>query len=143
MSPEVLKGDEQSYAVDVWALGILLFELFHDTTPFTGQSPREMLNNILEKKPKIAGMVPKDAKDLIQKLLAVDPSKRVTLEEVKHHPFILRYPCDFTAESDSKVEAANEKDEKAAQGKDAVIKAQEEEVLTKKHDLKSKAEDKK
>lgn len=95
MSPEVLKGDNQSFEVDTWALGILLYELFHDATPFKGRTPRELLNNILEKKMKIGNMVPKDAKDLILKLLTIEPIKRITLEEVKEHPFVLRYPCDL------------------------------------------------
>lgn len=96
MSPEVLRGDNQSYEVDIWALGILLFELFHDNTPFKGKTPRELLNNILEKKPKVAAAVPKDAKDLIMRLLVVEPHKRITLEEIKEHPFVLRYPCELT-----------------------------------------------
>lgn len=95
MSPEVLRGDNQSYEVDIWALGILLFELFHDNTPFKGKTPRELLNNILEKKPKVAAAVPKDAKDLIMRLLVVEPHKRITLEEIKEHPFVLRYPCEL------------------------------------------------
>ena len=96
MSPEVLKGDDQGYEVDTWAIGVLLYELFHNTTPFKGKTVRELLNNILEKKPKKAGMVPKEAKDLILKLLTVDPTKRITLEEVKTHPFVLKYACELT-----------------------------------------------
>lgn len=109
MSPEVLKGDNQSYEVDTWALGILLYELFHDTTPFKGKTPRELLNNILERKMKIGNMVPKEAKDLIQKLLAVEPTKRITLEEVRDHPFVLRYPSDLN-DSDKKDEKISEKE---------------------------------
>lgn len=93
MSPEVLKGDNQSYEVDTWALGILLYELFHLQTPFKGRTPHEMLNCILEKKPKISNLIPKDAKDLIQRLLVIEPSRRITLEEIQNHPFILRFPC--------------------------------------------------
>lgn len=109
MSPEVLKGDNQSYEVDTWALGILLYELFHDTTPFKGKTPRELLNNILERKMKIGNMVPKDAKDLIQKLLAVEPTKRICLEDVRDHPFIMRYPSDL-GESEKKDEKISERE---------------------------------
>jgi serine/threonine protein kinase len=109
MSPEVLKGDNQSYEVDTWAVGVLLYELFHDTTPFKGKTPRELLNNILERKIKIGPMVPKDAKDLLQKLLAVEPTKRITLEEVREHPFVLRYPSDLQ-DSEKKEEIISEKE---------------------------------
>lgn len=109
MSPEVLKGDNQSFEVDTWALGILLYELFHDATPFKGRTPRELLNNILEKKMKIGNMVPKDAKDLILRLLAIEPTKRITLEEVCEHPFVLRYPCELT-DGDKKEELISEKE---------------------------------
>lgn len=111
MSPEVLKGDNQSFEVDTWALGILLYELFHDCTPFKGRTPRELLNNILERKMKIGNMVPKDAKDLILKLLTTEPSKRITLEEIREHPFVLRYPCDLhDGASDKKEELVSEKE---------------------------------
>ena len=113
MSPEVLRGDNQSYEVDIWALGILLFELFHDNTPFKGKTPTELLNNIIEKKPKVLPGVPKDAKDLILRLLVVDPAKRITLDQIKDHPFVLRYPCDLTdpnAGEDSKKDSQTDHD---------------------------------
>lgn len=36
MAPEVYKHMKQTYKTDVWALGILLFELFHKYAPFEG-----------------------------------------------------------------------------------------------------------
>lgn len=112
MSPEVIRGDNQSYEVDIWALGILLYELFHDVAPFKGNTHTELLNNIVEKKPKISPMVPKEAKDLILRLLAIEPSKRINLQEIKTHPFVLKYPCEFTELSQDETE--NEKMENAS-----------------------------
>lgn len=124
MSPEVLKGDNQSYEVDTWALGILLYELFHDCTPFKGRTPRELLNNILEKKMKIGNMVPKDAKDLILRLLAIEPTKRITLEEVREHPFVLRYPCDLHDSGHEKKEEMISEKETEISERDVASKTQ-------------------
>lgn len=42
MAPEVLFHKPQSMAVDVWALGILLYELLHNKPPLSGRSAKEM-----------------------------------------------------------------------------------------------------
>lgn len=40
MAPEVLKNEMQGFETDIWAIGILLFELFHGYEPFKGNDPR-------------------------------------------------------------------------------------------------------
>lgn len=42
MAPEVLKSKKHDYKVDIWAMGILLYELFHKKSPFTGRSPKDI-----------------------------------------------------------------------------------------------------
>jgi serine/threonine protein kinase len=44
MAPEIMLGKNQSYAVDVWALGILLYELLHGKPPYHGQNQSQKLD---------------------------------------------------------------------------------------------------
>ena len=103
ISPEAL---EHKYnligpSVDIWAFGVILYLFFAGKTPFKGKNDEETLNNIRnvnysfnietkhEKKPID---IPKEAKDLIQKILIKDPTKRIGFgskdyKEIKEHPF--------------------------------------------------------
>ena len=49
MSPEMIQGKHYDSKVDVWALGILLFELIAGKAPFQGNSPEEVLNQMKTK----------------------------------------------------------------------------------------------
>ena len=42
MAPEMIQNQAHNHTLDVWSLGILLYELVHGKAPFTGQNPREI-----------------------------------------------------------------------------------------------------
>ena len=46
MSPECLKGELQSFSADVWSLGILIFEMYHGTEPFVGDTVESRLQSL-------------------------------------------------------------------------------------------------
>lgn len=93
IAPEIISGAGHSSAVDWWALGILLYEMFYGYTPFRGKTRQRTFANILHKDLKFPGSIPVSlpAKQLIYRLLRRDPKNRLGsregASEVKRHPF--------------------------------------------------------
>ena len=86
MSPEMIKAEPHTYKLDIWALGILLFEMIHGTPPFRARNPKEMLNFISSNKYTIGNHVSRLANQLIQSLLQFDPESRASIEEILASP---------------------------------------------------------
>ncbi|GFN99037.1 ribosomal protein s6 kinase [Plakobranchus ocellatus] len=96
MAPEVVKGGQtgHDFAVDWWSLGVLTYELLTGASPFTvdgeKNSQSEISKRIMKCNPHFPKTFSPEAKDLIQRLLTKDPSKRLgsrSIEDVKRHPF--------------------------------------------------------
>ena len=88
MAPEILKDEDYDYKVDLWSLGIMIYRLYFKRSPFLGQTLIGLLHNILQYENKhLEKTGDKLLDDLIEKLLTVDPKKRITWEEYFNHPF--------------------------------------------------------
>ncbi|CAK9140882.1 unnamed protein product [Ilex paraguariensis] len=89
VAPEIILGKGHDFAVDWWCLGVVLYEMLYGRTPFRGADRKETFFRILTKSPELVGE--KTAlRDLIGKLLEKDPTQRISLEEIKGHPFFRR-----------------------------------------------------
>lgn len=83
MAPEVLSGKLKtpSTAVDVWALGVILYSMLVGDLPFHGKDTREIINSICEGKYEIPKDIKKDLSqeviDVMDKCLEVDHTKRI------------------------------------------------------------------
>nr|AML76398.1 putative LOV domain-containing protein [Phelline lucida] len=93
IAPEIITGAGHSSAVDWWALGILLYEMFYGYTPFRGKTRQRTFANVLHKDLRFPGSiaVSLQAKQLMYRLLHRDPKNRLGsregANEVKRHPF--------------------------------------------------------
>src|SRR5580692_8013417 len=77
MAPEQARGEPHDRRVDVWALGICLYELVSDRLPFDGDSPLEVLRRItFEDPPPIEEVVPSSVREIIATALARRPEDR-------------------------------------------------------------------
>ena len=75
LSPEMVKKLPHDYRVDIWSLGVLLFECLAGYPPFTGQSEEELFKNIRQLKIHWPIDFPPLAKNLVMKILKLNPKK--------------------------------------------------------------------
>lgn len=90
LAPEILLGIGHSYPVDWWAVGVLLYEFLVGLPPFNADTVQEIFENIHNLRIVWHEEISLEAKDLISKLLEINPEKRLGskgAEEVKQHPF--------------------------------------------------------
>lgn len=77
VAPEILDGCGYSKAVDFWALGIVVYEMFHREPPFCGANAKELVSVIASSKIVITADISPEAKDFIHRLLIKEPSQRL------------------------------------------------------------------
>jgi len=91
LPPEMIEGREHDYAVDVWSLGVLMYEFLVGTPPFEALSHNATYKRISKVDLQFPSFISPNAKLLMQQLLVKDPRKRLKLENVLKHPFITKY----------------------------------------------------
>ena len=85
LAPEIIDCTGHDKAVDWWALGIIIYEMLVGYPPFFDENPFLTSQKILNEKLKWPRRMDAAAKDLIEKLLERDKTKRSGGEEVKNH----------------------------------------------------------
>lgn len=103
MAPEVLMGDAKydDKVADIWSCGVILYHMLFGTYPFAPEMPKgsplsSSIKSLHDKEVNSTLHLPSDvevsdeAKDLLVKMLAADPKRRITLKEVLQHPFYLK-----------------------------------------------------
>lgn len=82
MAPEIVFRRPYDYRVDVWALGVLIYELLHGCAPFKGRNFAEIQKRIERGDVRFSENVSDSAKKLISKLLQAKPEKRFQISEI-------------------------------------------------------------
>ena len=87
-APEILeKGNDYSFASDLWSIGVLLYRLAFGKYPFEGSGLIQIYNNINNNYNKLQKSGDKVFDDLIMKLLNKYKERRITYEQYFMHPF--------------------------------------------------------
>ncbi|OMJ92848.1 hypothetical protein SteCoe_4297 [Stentor coeruleus] len=88
LAPEMINQQGHSTNLDLWNLGVLLFELLTGGAPFQASNQAAMFEKILKVRITFPKNFPPLAKDLIMKLLKANPDERVPLTEIVNHPWM-------------------------------------------------------
>jgi len=93
LAPEMIRNQGHDEHVDIWCIGVLLFELIVGKPPFFGNNREMLMSNICNVRiswPNNKKIDP-DAKDLICKILVECPENRPTLKEIIAHNFFKKF----------------------------------------------------
>ena len=90
LAPEIIQNRGHHFAVDWWALGILIYEMIAGFPPFYDENPSRIYEKILSGRIEFSNVFNKVVKDLIKKFLQENPTKRYGcgikgVEAVKRH----------------------------------------------------------
>jgi serine/threonine protein kinase len=91
MAPEIVGSEKYDFSVDVWSLGILLYELIMGHSPFRSKKDRNIMVKIkihdlvFDKNKNIS----KECIDLINRLLDMNPEQRLKIKDIFEHPFVV------------------------------------------------------
>ena len=85
-APEMILGKKYSgVKVDIWSIGIILFAMTSGYLPFEDKTNDNLFKKIVECKVEYPNFIPFVHKDLIKKILVLNPKDRVNLEDIKKH----------------------------------------------------------
>eukprot|EP01065_Artemidia_motanka_P026753 TRINITY_DN31_c0_g1_i4.p1 TRINITY_DN31_c0_g1~~TRINITY_DN31_c0_g1_i4.p1 ORF type:complete len:444 (+),score=147.90 TRINITY_DN31_c0_g1_i4:84-1415(+) len=88
MAPEVLK--ERGYngiTADIWSCGVILFVMLAGYLPFDDPNMNALFNKIERGEYRMARHFTDPVKDIISRMLVIEPEKRITLEQIMQHPW--------------------------------------------------------
>jgi serine/threonine protein kinase len=92
LAPEMIKQAGHDEALDLWNVGVLMFELLTGRPPFEGTTQKELFENIVRVKINYPKDFSKLAKDVIQRLLKSNPAERIKIAELLEHPWFKSNP---------------------------------------------------
>ena len=92
VAPECLVGDYDEKC-DVWSVGIIMYMLLSGKPPFDGQSDLHILEAVKSGEYSMQGgtwdMVSNEAKDLVSRMLTMDPKQRISAHDALQHPWFI------------------------------------------------------
>eukprot|EP00741_Cyanophora_paradoxa_P001769 tig00000073_g1715.t2 len=104
-SPEIVMGTKYNgMEADVWSCGVVLYALLTGKLPFDDENMQRLLGKVRSGIFTMPAHLCPDAKDLIWKMLTVDPTKRISVEGIKKHAWYQKFLTEKEIEEESEAE---------------------------------------
>ena len=98
-SPEMVSGNKYNgFKIDIWSTGIILYAMLCGYLPFEDKDNEVLFKKILRCKLDLPSQLSSSSKDLMKRILVTNPEKRITIPEIKRHPFYLKGRAIFHQE---------------------------------------------
>ena len=94
LAPELVNNYGHDHRVDIWCIGVLMFELLTGQPPWIGEDVPTLKYNISNMKIRWPKNMDPDAVDLLKKTLRYNPDERISLRNMLMHPFFTKYYPD-------------------------------------------------
>ena len=91
LAPEIINNQGHDEHVDIWCIGVLLFELMAGYSPWQGSDVQTVKYNISRLKIQWPRDMDRDAADLISRILKYNPEERLPLSQMLLHPFFTKF----------------------------------------------------
>jgi len=118
MAPEMIKNQPHDHRLDIWCLGVLLYEMFHGYAPFKGKSDQEKCANIVKTTTNLGfdSAISSDAVDLVRKILRPAPVDRISMDGIFRHPWMKRFEKFYNIDIGTYIAPLDEDEQKLSLG---------------------------
>ncbi|KAJ3451287.1 protein kinase [Anaeramoeba flamelloides] len=88
-APEILNRQQYSgFKIDIWSMGVILYILLVGKHPFVENNTKIMFEKIKIGKYNLPNFLSEEAKDLLKKMLCVNPEERISISEITKHKWV-------------------------------------------------------
>jgi fused-like protein len=87
IAPEIIEMKPYGYKIDIWSLGIIMYELFAGVPPFIADSLQRLAPKIIHDKVVYPNNMAVELRELIQGMLQKNPTNRYDWIDLEKHPF--------------------------------------------------------
>lgn len=91
LSPEMVSNEPHDHTVDIWAMGVLLYEMLVGRPPFSASSQFKAMSRITKVDLQIPENISAAARNIISNLIVKDRTKRLTLVAAAQHHWVVKY----------------------------------------------------
>lgn len=95
MAPEIVERQYYDEKIDIWALGILFFEMLNGQPPYTSRNVSDLKNEQFSKNIILNGSFSNESIDFLKFVLKIDPFQRPSIKQILAHPIFSKFYFDI------------------------------------------------